>query len=303
MNAIEQLKMIKIQKKLLLKKKRELQNKFLVEKAKLTEEYARNLEALIEGQFDDAVEDVPFIRLSLPVEPIEDVIEDVPEDVSEPVVENVVEDVVEIVSEPVVENAAEAVENVEPINEPVVEVVKSDLKKQLVNFLMKEFVNKEKKIDYPIDDFLELFQKWSNDIVGKNTFTKELKGLGLWHFKSNDVRKYKCHYDDLKRSLISFLSLYDEDLVIENQVIKNEEDEEDEVNFLDQQQYVGPAKEMSQQKGEHDWIDEYEGDILEEFEAIMEDVEIQTKKKKGETKKNEKIEKAILAEFAKLESN
>ena len=67
MNAIEQLKMIKIQKKLLLKKKRELQTKFLVEKAKLTEEYARNLEALIEGQFDDADEDIPLIKLSLPV--------------------------------------------------------------------------------------------------------------------------------------------------------------------------------------------------------------------------------------------
>jgi hypothetical protein len=71
-------------------------------------------------------------------------------------------------------------------------------------------------------EFLELFQKCSNNIVGKNTFTKELKGLGLWHFKSNDVRKYKFHYDDVKRCLIPFLNLYDEELIIEKQVIANQ---------------------------------------------------------------------------------
>jgi hypothetical protein len=208
MNAIEQLKVIKANKQLLKKQQSALRIQYLVERAKLAEKYAQSLEALIEGQFDDADETIPLVKCVLPVEVFETK-EEIPDCVEiltddEEIVVNIpaeaIEEVVEIIPEPVAEEVSEIIP--EPVAEIIPEPVKEkvDLKQELVKFLMNNFVKKEENINNSVAEFYEMF----GVECGKNTFTKGLNELGIRHYKSNGVIKYKYNFEDVKRVILPF---------------------------------------------------------------------------------------------------
>ena len=66
------------------------------------------------------------------------------------------------------------------------------------------FVKTETNINMTIPEFHDAFMNYSNVKIGKNTFTKELKDLGIWHYKSNGTIKYAYDWKDIYRGISKY---------------------------------------------------------------------------------------------------
>ena len=171
------------------------------EQARIAREYAEQLEALILGMSEPSIPE----EVAAEIKEIEEIIP------------------VEVPAELVAEVEPEvAVSTPEP--EPKKDEPKVDLRNELIKFLMVTFVKAESNVNHTVPEFHELFMTFSGVEVGKNTFTKELNGLGVRHFKSNGTIKYKFNWADVSR-VISPLWTEPEAEIIPVPEVKDEVDE------------------------------------------------------------------------------
>jgi hypothetical protein len=180
------------------------------EKARIAQEYADRLEALILSKYEPVAEEV---KPEITVEPIEEFI-------SEELV--VAEEIKEIIpSESLGEIAPSEVEGIVsialPASEPKTEEKPNneekpkneikELEHEILRFLFCEFVNKQQGINHIVDDFYNMFKAFSKSEVGKNTFTKQMRRFGIWSFKSNSHNKFKVAISDLERAIKPFTDM------------------------------------------------------------------------------------------------
>jgi len=177
------------------------------EKERISREYAEQLEALINcvteaeeterisNEYADNLESlINSIETVQPIEETEEIA--VTEEIKEIIADECLEEVVA--------ESKEIVLIVEP--ETVIEKKEESLnvRKDLVKFLIMNFVKTETNINMTIPEFHDAFMNYSNVKIGKNTFTKELKDLGIWHYKSNGTIKYAYDWKDIYRGISKY---------------------------------------------------------------------------------------------------
>ena len=177
------------------------------EKERISREYAEQLEALINcvteaeeterisNEYADNLESlINSIETVQPIEETEEiaVTEEIKEIIADECLEEVVAESKEIVSISEPETVSEKKE--ESLN----------VRKDIVKFLIMNFVKTETNINMTIPEFHDAFMNYSNVKIGKNTFTKELKDLGIWHYKSNGTIKYAYDWKDIYRGISKF---------------------------------------------------------------------------------------------------
>jgi hypothetical protein len=210
--------------------KQQMKEKSMVEalrhanmKARIAREYAEQLEALIRGEEpilennDEAIDLMIEGVAELVTEEVaiaEEIKEIIPDECLAEIVAAEPEGIVSIVT-PELERK---VEKVEPV---------ANLKNEVVKFLMTKFVKTETNINFSVAEFYGLF----GIDCGKNTFTKTLKELGIWHYKSDGVIKYKYAWQDVNRVILP-LWTEPEPEIISEPVIEAEEQTSENNLFL-----------------------------------------------------------------------
>ena len=171
------------------------------EKERISREYAEQLEALINcvteaeeterisNEYADNLESL--INIVETVKPIEET-----------------EEIKEIITDECFEEVVTESKEIASINEPETVIEKKEeiinVRKEIVKFLIMNFVKTETNINMTIPEFHDAFMNYSNVKIGKNTFTKELKDLGIWHYKSNGTIKYAYDWKDIYRGISKY---------------------------------------------------------------------------------------------------
>jgi len=177
------------------------------EKERISREYAEQLEALINcvteaeeterisNEYADNLESL--INIVETVKPIEET-----EEIA------ITEEIKEIIADECLEEVVAESKEIVSINEPETVTEKKEeslnVRKDLVKFLIMNFVKTETNINMTIPEFHDAFMNYSNVKIGKNTFTKELKDLGIWHYKSNGTIKYAYDWKDIYRGISKY---------------------------------------------------------------------------------------------------
>jgi len=177
------------------------------EKERISREYAEQLEALINcvteaeeterisNEYADNLESL--INSIETVQPIEET-----EEIA------VTEEIKEIIADECFEEVVAESKETATINEPETVTEKKEeslnVRKDIVKFLIMNFVKTETNINMTIPEFHDAFMNYSNVKIGKNTFTKELKDLGIWHYKSNGTIKYAYDWKDIYRGISKY---------------------------------------------------------------------------------------------------